>query len=365
MTKRTIDHIDKYLFNARNENENMRINTQNVEDQIPLHSSISVEDKRVNENNTTEQNVNNVEDININNIIACCASSMKKLKNNISEYTDEYLDSDLYYLECTVISVKCFECNIKFNSFKELKAHLIEKHNRYFLQCSFVECEETFKTSNQLLNHTLDIHNNVRYWHCKFCSFGNINSLDLIKHYIWFHFKGIFKCNLCSKISITLINASDHYFSCYINTVRKQNNKEEWICKKILHLKSITSCKTGFGFFTFSRVCKICNQMILRELYQDHLRFNHRILEQEIICGVEDCLYIFKDKHEYYKHIDEDHNNLKCDKCNLQLENINSFIQHVQMVHEFGTFICSFKNCKQTYSTKSGALLHYKEAHRV
>ena len=149
------------------------------------------------------------------------------------------------------------------------------------------------------------------------------------------------------------------YFCEFEGCDKKFNRKYKYVEHKNLH----------FGYLPFE--CKECpdKRFVSKIKLQRHIDVVHKVLDQPLVCTIDDCNREFKTAMSFRIHQSVQHLSGKqfvCDEPDCQYKSPfkTSLIRHKRSVHtKERPFFCDIPGCSKTFCEKRDVLLHVRTCH--
>ena len=119
------------------------------------------------------------------------------------------------------ISAKCTECEKKFDSQSNLKAHMSVMHSKIQYSCHV--CGDILSCKTYLNRHIRDVHE-AEILNCDKCFKSYSGKTKLYQHMIAAHSDCSFECDICGNVF-----SSKKYLNCHIKKVHESN--ERLVCQ--------------------------------------------------------------------------------------------------------------------------------------
>lgn len=301
-----------------------------------------------------------------------------------------------------MVEVKCYLCNLPFDTFREVNKHFSETHPSYkfgFLKC----CGKSFERRYLLLEH-IETHLNPEKFKCSICANKSFDSkLSLARHMKNMHDteKVLLTCEICKREFKSSHSLKIHM---QLHEVDKQKSFECFMCKRTCvnfyllkrHLNKQHAFSNGESY-----ICDICPKVFSKKnQYVPHMRIhkekaliasgeglkcsycdstfgsqyrlNHHIgrvhtMTSAVTCKI--CSKVMK-HHDYLKiHMENIHgavSRIPCDICGNRLKNDKVWKAHMERHREEQTladYICS--ECGHISKSKKALYCHVKLQHKM
>ncbi|XP_075989289.1 uncharacterized protein LOC142985169 isoform X7 [Anticarsia gemmatalis] len=246
-----------------------------------------------------------------------------------------------YLVKLDITNLICKICSTEFATLDSFVEHLIESHNKPIhtdikshimpfkfenddaLICMF--CQNVFNKFKNLQQH-MNMH--CRNFICDVCDAGFINRHILSSHTEG-HKKGIFKCDICSKV---------------FDTLRKKKSHE-----KSVHVHANLLSKCGYCHIKFTNYKK----------KDEHLAKMHGVVRKMIKCHA--CDKTFDNKSSLTIHTKRDHlmeRRFTCTLCEMKFFGSNELKLHMVKHTGVREFKCDI--CLKSYGRKKTLTEHMR-----
>ena len=325
-------------------------------------------------------------------------SLVKKRKRKKIELLDENDDDNSY---------DCPTCNVAVIGLCNLGLHLKNEHNKDNNDWQCPSCDRSFPALSKLRRHVTSVHLKLKV-KCPQCD-ARVCESSFNQHMRVAHegdrIQKPFRCEQCDfsshalqylKAHVKVVHEKDkHKLQCDECDLKFLFNSQLRDHKEAVHegIKRFMCDKCGKGFqskhmlneHTIRGVCGVkepikcdkCDDVFSRRSYYimhhraihgGHPMPNLSANATQFMC--DQCPNIYDSKASLQQHIYNIHSNYqppnnpkKCKFCDRVFKNLNSFKEHVKVVHEKSTpFKCD--HCGKSFGTKTRLRSHVKLVHR-
>ncbi|XP_011294475.1 transcription factor grauzone [Musca domestica] len=264
----------------------------------------------------------------------------------------------------TSIELKCDICQVKVNTWRELRQHFLLAHTRTpYIKC----CDTVYEKQRPLVEHLL-WHKNPDSFKCKLCNEVFSNSRDLTSHISSQHPDNVdlletYECEHCFKHFRNYTIFQNH-----LRTHSKDKDIECQICNKRLETEyQLRRHIDSFHKDMSMHICDICGKKFkCKDSFKRHYQVHQGIVEPAVQCSI--CKSWLKNQHSLRIHrfVHEEHPN-SCNVCGKLFKTRHTLRRHMKYWHELERNLhCTYcdkvfrqqRNLEEHMATHTGAQLY-------
>ena len=250
----------------------------------------------------------------------------------------------------------CTSCNATFSEESETINHVCDSK----IKCEF--CPKVFVNMHKMKKHVKNVHNSKKYT-CKYCNHSLKVARELKIHIIekHEHQNGV-KCDFCTKVFASESRKKQHIA---ISHVKVKDHICELCPDKAYSRKSglmdhmrENHCQNGKKEYP----CEHCNKSLSTlRLLKNHMKLH---LEN----GVHVCQFCNKSFNRAFvlkQHINIVHEGIRyqCNFCEMNYTTVANLRQHIRAIHQGLKIICSF--CFKPFNSDNCLKKHLKKMHNA
>lgn len=237
----------------------------------------------------------------------------------------------------------CNSCTSIFTTYRSFKEHEKTFHNTTIYQCRF--CSKKYNSQQYLDVHYVNSHGKSRCRHCQ----DLFNVKELNDHLREKHEKQVNICKFCSLVYYSAEQLETHIKSTHLSvTFQLNNNKTQCI----MCLRNFKDVEMKMHKCKFS--CLECSVMPCLH-YSYLMSYREQILSHATKIRCLDCDFTTKRKEQLITHVNRehlDHHPFTCNDCGTQFYTKLSLRTHIEQFHQdLKCQYCDheFKNSKLLY----------------